>query len=86
MGEIRNLINITDFSVEEIDELIRVADYIVENHAAYEDICAHKNWRLFSLNRAPEPDSALKLLCWNWAEASLVSPPQTPALPQRAKA
>lgn len=42
MGEIRNLINITDFSVEEIDELIRVADDIVENHAAYEDICAHK--------------------------------------------
>ena len=42
MSEIRNLINITDFSVEEIDELIRVADDIVENHSAYEDICAHK--------------------------------------------
>lgn len=42
MGEIRNLINITDFTVEEIDDLIRVADDIVENHAAYEDICAHK--------------------------------------------
>lgn len=42
MSEIKNLINITDFTVEEIDELIRVADDIVENHAAYEDICAHK--------------------------------------------
>ena len=42
MNEIRNLINITDFTVEEIDELIRVADDIVENHSAYEDICAHK--------------------------------------------
>lgn len=42
MSEIRNLINITDLSVEEIDELIGVADDIVENHAAYEDICAHK--------------------------------------------
>lgn len=42
MNEIKNLINITDFTVEEIDELIRVADDIVENHAAYEDICAHK--------------------------------------------
>ena len=42
MSEIRNLINITDLSVEEIDELIKVADDIVENHAAYEDICAHK--------------------------------------------
>ena len=42
MSEIRNLINITDFSVEEIDELIRVADDIVKNHSAYENICAHK--------------------------------------------
>ncbi len=42
MSEVRNLINITDLSVEEIDELIRVADDIVENHSAYEDICAHK--------------------------------------------
>ncbi len=42
MSEIKSLINITDFTVEEIDELIRVADDIVENHAAYEDICAHK--------------------------------------------
>lgn len=42
MSEIKNLINITDFTVEEIDELIRVADDIVENHSAYEDICAHK--------------------------------------------
>ena len=42
MKEIRNLINITDLTVEEIDKLIAVADDIVENHAEYEDICAHK--------------------------------------------
>ena len=42
MKEIRNLINIPDLTVEEIDELIAVADDIVENHAEYEDICAHK--------------------------------------------
>jgi len=42
MSEIKNLINITDFTVEEIDHLIEVADDIVANHAAYEDICAHK--------------------------------------------
>lgn len=42
MSEIRNLINITDLTVEEIDQLIAVADDIVENHTAYEDICAHK--------------------------------------------
>ena len=42
MNEIRNLINITDLSVEEIDGLIGVADDIVMNPAAYENICAHK--------------------------------------------
>ena len=42
MKEIRNLINITDLSVEEIDSLIEVADDIVENHKDYENICAHK--------------------------------------------
>ena len=42
MNNIRNLINITDLSVEEIDDLIRVADDIVEHHEAYENICAHK--------------------------------------------
>ena len=42
MKKVRNLINITDLTVEEIDELIAVADDIVENHAEYEDICAHK--------------------------------------------
>ena len=42
MNEIRNLINITDLSVEEIDGLIAVADDIALNPAAYENICAHK--------------------------------------------
>lgn len=42
MSQIRNLINITDFSIEEIDNLIAVADDIVANHSEYEDICAHK--------------------------------------------
>ncbi len=42
MSEIRNLINITDLSVEEIDRLIAVADDIVADPTAYENICAHK--------------------------------------------
>lgn len=42
MSEIRNLINITDLTVEEIDRLIAVADDIVAHHSAYEDICTHK--------------------------------------------
>ena len=42
MKEVRNLINITDLTVEEINQLIDVADDIVANHAEYENICAHK--------------------------------------------
>ncbi len=42
MSQIRNLINITDLSVEEIDRLIAVADDIAADPAAYENICAHK--------------------------------------------
>ncbi len=42
MSKIRNLINITDLTVDEIDRLIAVADDIVANHSAYENICAHK--------------------------------------------
>lgn len=42
MKEVRNLINITDLTVEEINQLIEVADDIVANHAEYENICEHK--------------------------------------------
>ena len=42
MSKIRNLINITDLTVDEINRLIAVADDIVANHSAYENICAHK--------------------------------------------
>lgn len=42
MSEIRNLINITDFSVEEIDHLIEVANDIIAQPEKYQDICAHK--------------------------------------------
>ncbi|EJU19764.1 aspartate carbamoyltransferase [Peptoanaerobacter stomatis] len=42
MDRVRNLINITDLSVQEIDKLIEVADDIVKNHNKYENICAHK--------------------------------------------
>ena len=42
MKELRHLINITDLSVEEIDHLISVADDIIGNPEAYQDICAHK--------------------------------------------
>ena len=38
----RNLIDIVDLSVEEIDQLIATAEDIIENPAKYQDACAHK--------------------------------------------
>lgn len=38
----RNLINITDLSTEEIDQLIAVAEDILGNPVKYQDVCAHK--------------------------------------------
>ena len=38
----RNLLDIVDFSVEEINELIAVAEDIIANPVKYQDACAHK--------------------------------------------
>jgi len=38
----RNLLDIVDFSIEEIDRLIAVAEDIIANPAKYQDACAHK--------------------------------------------
>ena len=40
--KIRNLISITDLSVDEIDELIATANDIEKNPEKYQDACAHK--------------------------------------------
>lgn len=42
MENVRNLINITDLTLDEIDHLIEVADDIVANPTDYQDICRHK--------------------------------------------
>lgn len=42
MEKIRNLINITDFTTEEIDRLIEIADDIEACPEKYQDICAHR--------------------------------------------
>ena len=42
MDKIRNLINITDLTVEEINLLIETADDIEANPEKYRDVCAHK--------------------------------------------
>ena len=38
----RNLIDITDLSVEEIDQLIATAEDIIANPVKYQSVCAHK--------------------------------------------
>ncbi len=38
----RNIIDITDLSVEEIDQLIATAEDIIANPVKYQDACAHK--------------------------------------------
>ena len=38
----RHLIDITDLSVEEIDQLIDTAEDILENPAKYQEVCRHK--------------------------------------------
>ena len=38
----RNLLDITDLTVEELDELIRVAEDIIDNPEKHQDACAHK--------------------------------------------
>ena len=38
----RNIINILDLTVEEIEELIRVADDIMANPDKYNEACKHK--------------------------------------------
>ena len=38
----KNLMNITDLTVEEIDELVKVAEDIIANPVKYQDACRHK--------------------------------------------
>ena len=38
----RNILDITDLSVQEIDELIATAEDIIANPVKYQDVCAHK--------------------------------------------
>ena len=53
----RNIIDVTDLSVEEIDELIATAEDILENPAKYQNACAHK--QLATLFFEPSPRTRL---------------------------
>ena len=75
--EIRNLISITDFSVEEIDKMIKVAGDIMTNPDKYIDICKGK--KLATLFFEPSTRTRLSFEAamlelggsvWGFAEAS----------------
>ena len=55
MKEIKNVINITDLSTEEIDHLIEIADSIEANPRGYSDICRGRKLATLFF----EPSSAL---------------------------
>ena len=38
----RNIIDVVDLTVEEIDELIATAEDIIQNPAKYQEACRHK--------------------------------------------
>lgn len=61
--EIRNLISITDFSVEEIDKMIGVAGDIMKTLTNTSIFVRGRNWQRYSLNQAHVQDLALKLRC-----------------------
>ena len=53
----RNLIDIVDFTTEEIEQLIAVAEDIIENPVKYQDACGHK--QLATLFFEPSPRTRL---------------------------
>ena len=58
----RNLIDITDLSVEEIDQLIATAEDIIANPVKYQSVCAHKQLAtlFFEPSTRTRPPSAAK--------------------------
>lgn len=52
----RSLIDISDLSVRELDELIATADDIIANPDKYAESCKRKKLATLFLNRRREPD------------------------------
>ena len=64
----RSLIDILDLSVEEIDDLIRVAQDIMANRGRPTGRSANTEaLATLFLGPPPEPASALRRPCWSWA-------------------
>ena len=51
----RHLMTPMDFSVEELDELLDLANDIEQNPEKYAHACAGKSWQHAFMSRVPEP-------------------------------
>ena len=58
----RHLMSPLDFSVEELDQLLDLANDIEKNPEKYAHACDGKKLRLYFMNRVPEPVSVSKPL------------------------
>ena len=80
----KNLIDILDLSTAEIDEMIAVANNIIEHPELYREACKYKT--LATLFPARAPVFPLKLQCLNSAEEFSDSPKQAQVPLQKVKA
>ena len=84
----KNLIDILDLSTAEIDEMIAVANNIIEHPELYREACKYKTLAtlFFEPSTAHAPVFPLKLQCLNSAEEFSVSPKQAQVPLQKVKA
>lgn len=81
----RHLLDTTDLSVEEIDEIISLAVDIINNKKKYSKVCEGKKLATLFLSQAPAQDFHLRLPCLNSAARFWAFPRQAQALPLKGK-
>lgn len=81
----RHLLDTTDLSIEEIDEIISLAVDIINNKKKYSKICEGKKLATLFLSQAPEQGFRLKRQCLNSAARYSAFPRQAQLPLQRAK-
>lgn len=62
------LIDPMDLSVEEINELIDIANDIIKDRTRYQDVCRHKILATLFLNQVHVQDFLLNQLCYHLVE------------------
>ena len=60
----RHLIEPADLTVSEIDEICSLAEQMIVDPIAFQDVCRGKILATLFLSRAQEPGFLLKLLCF----------------------